>query len=750
MLSIRLILIPLLLVVFAVFPPGAPEAAAVDSAGNRQVLKSASELDYPPFALYEKWFAPILPGPEIPTAEIIKKILGIVVPVLLLFTVFGLWYLKRLVAERTGFLEREILQRKEMETELGEANARYMKAQQLGKVGNWEYTIKTKALWGSAEAARIFGFPVDGIFSVEALRECIPDQKTVEQALRNLFENDRAVSLELDIKTCNTRERRTILFLAEPERDDSGRPGKIRGVIQDITERKKAENSLQKSERLLMEMGRIARIGGWEHDLLNNRATWTKEIFKMVEIESGIAPGPDEHLNYYPPEDRAVLEKAYRRAVETGEPFDLELQCYSANNRLFWARAVGRPEFKCGRCIKMLGTFQDITLQKEMEQRLQQAQKLEALGVLSGGIAHDFNNILTAILGFTELIRDAHPADRQLQEDLGEIDTAGRRAKELVQQILTFSRKQNKTSSPLQIQPLVKEALKLIRSTLPASIEIQADIAEEMGMVMANPTQVHQIVMNICTNAGSAMDRGGILRVKVFESTPSAQFFQQHPFLSPGRYIELQFADTGRGIAPEIMGYIFDPYFTTKNLGDGTGLGLAVTYGIVKEMAGEILVASEQGTGSVFTIFLPVAEINIPAEVRCDVADDLMQLEGNERILLVDDEPQLLKLTSRMLKQYGYAVTTARNGLAALARFKQNPLDFDMVISDIGMPGLTGDKLAGRIMSIRPTMPILLVSGYSRNVSEETVVRDGVKGLLQKPISGEQLVRKVRHVLDKV
>jgi len=265
---------------------------------------------------------------------------------------------------------------------------------------------------------------------------------------------------------------------------------------------------------------------------------------------------------------------------------------------------------------------------------------------------------------------------------------------------------------------------------------------------MADPSQIHQIVMNLCSNASQAMAaNGGILTIKISEMIPSGQFFTEHPLLVPGNYIELIFQDTGVGIAPQMMGSIFDPYYTTKNSGDGTGLGLAVTYGIIQKLGGEIIAESEPGKGSVFTIVIPIAERGEQDIMKSDPSD-FSSSSGNEHILLVDDEPQILKLTTRILEKYGYTVTNIGDGRSAFEIFKRNPLDYDLVISDISMPKMSGDKLATQILAILPTMPILLASGYSENISEEFLMKTGVKGLLNKPVSEEQLLKMVRQALD--
>jgi CheY-like chemotaxis protein len=267
--------------------------------------------------------------------------------------------------------------------------------------------------------------------------------------------------------------------------------------------------------------------------------------------------------------------------------------------------------------------------------------------------------------------------------------------------------------------------------------------------VLADATQLHQILMNLCTNSGQAMEaQGGILTVKLSEMIPSADMLAEHPYLTTDKYVQLSVQDTGTGIEPDILGSIFDPYFTTKNLGDGTGLGLAATYGIVRDLGGDIVVESEPGKGSIFTVFLPIAEQILPTSTILDHVP-LPLVGGEGRILLVDDELPLLKMTSRILEQHGYRVTTEDNGQQALERFKNDPLAYDLVISDVSMPKMQGNQLAREILAIRPDLPVLLASGYSKTITEESVMKEGVKGLLQKPFSEEQLLRLIGQLLPK-
>ena len=339
-----------------------------------------------------------------------------------------------------------------------------------------------------------------------------------------------------------------------------GQPAMM-SICRDITERKRAEVSIKNREQLLNEIGNIAKIGGWEHDLVTGEATWTRETYKIAEIESGPVPGPDEHLNYYPPKDRAVLEKAYRRAMETGEQFDLDLQCTTAKGHLLWVHAIGRPEFKDGKCVGMKGTFQDITGRKKVEDQLQQSRKMEAVGSLAGGIAHDFNNILTIILGNAQLASSDVPGSNPASEFLKEIYKASIRAKDMVRQLLSFSRKTEEEYMPLDLAFTIKESMKMLRPAIPSSIEFKQHITNDVCNILGDVSQINQIVMNLAINAADAMsEEGGVLEVTLENIILLEEKACFGWVLSPGPYVRLGMRDTGEGIEPEIMDRIFEPY----------------------------------------------------------------------------------------------------------------------------------------------------------------------------------------------
>ena len=387
----------------------------------------------------------------------------------------------------------------------------------------------------------------------------------------------------------------------------------------------------------------------------------------------------------------------------------------------------------------------DVTERLSLERQLRQAQKMESLGTLAGGIAHDFNNILAALLGYADLARLRLKDQPVVQEYLEQVANAGERATELVRQILTFSRRQDADLRPLQVPLVVKEALKLLRSTLPATVTLNTAIAATVDPVLADPTQVHQIVMNLCVNASHAMEPdGGVLTVRIDQLTPEEPFFKEHPELSAGPHLRLVVSDTGCGMTPEVMSAIFEPYFTTKGHREGTGLGLAVVHGIVKQYRGEIVVESTPGQGSTFAIYLPVA----PRQETLRAHGIDRQLGGwGEHILLVDDEPILCKFYQQFLKTQGYRITTCTDPVLALARFEEDPAAFDLVLSDVTMPGMTGDKMGRRMLAIRPELPVLLMTGYTKILTGEQARDLGFRGLLAKPVPQNDLLAILRRVL---
>ena len=448
--------------------------------------------------------------------------------------------------------------------------------------------------------------------------------------------------------------------------------------------------------------------------------------------------------------DRAA--KAFASAVAGNRINLFEFQGLRKDGSLVPLEVSAVPIIRDGQIVKVQGIARDVSKRKnaekrqqELEDQVRQAQKMEAIGTLAGGIAHDFNNILASIIGYTELSVDETQPDTRLCKNLEEVLKGGYRARDLVRQILTFSRKTEADKKPVQIKLMVKEAVKLMRSTLPANIRIEENI-ESDGLVLCHPTHIHQIIMNLSTNAAHAMDpAGGTLHIDLYDRRLDADSATGFHDMKAGDYIDLRLSDTGMGMAENIIPQVFDPYFTTKEKGTGTGLGLSVVHGIVNALGGTITVSSEAGKGSTFRVLLPClasGEAGQEQTIQTPVPG------GTERILAIDDDPPVADMIKQMLTQLGYRVTARSSSLEALALFRSGPDGFDLVLTDMMMPQMTGTNLAGEIKRLRPDIPVVLCTGYSEKVDENTASAHGIAAYALKPLVKQQLAVLLRRVLD--
>lgn len=445
------------------------------------------------------------------------------------------------------------------------------------------------------------------------------------------------------------------------------------------------------------------------------------------------------------PDDRNLVLCRYFDPLHGNQPpRRYSFRISDAAGRILWID-LNRVEIEWEGRSASLNFARDITRQKQLEAQLRNAQKMEAIGTLAGGIAHDFNNILSAIIGYTDLTALILPADDPARSSLNEVMNAAQRAKELVYRILTFSRTHEQEQRPVRMDRIIQEALKLLRPSLPATIEIVQQI-DCQGTILADPTQMHQVIVNLCTNAYHAMqEEGGLLKVSLAEVKFSSDDLAEHLKLDAGDYIKLTISDSGHGMNEQTLQRIFDPYFTTKENDKGTGLGLAVVYGIVSAHKGAIQVSSAPGKGSTFEVFFPsirYAPIHEPISKQ-------QPSRGHENILFVDDEVALVRMATKLLEKSGYRVVGQNNPLEALELFKSDPNRFDLVITDMTMPYMTGKQLVKALQDIRPDVPIIMCTGYSEKISSEKAQMMGIQAFLRKPLSYNDLTKNVRKAIDQ-
>ncbi len=564
-----------------------------------------------------------------------------------------------------------------------------------------------------------------------------------------LIKNPGVQAHEEQIHCADGRRRDFVLFKATFSDAEDNVAGMV-GIMLDITAHKKAEKAVKESKNLFDafmqhlpglaymkdHQGRYIYVNDAFAHLTGTQAKETVGLKTADVWDNKTAKTID-----------ANDDKVFQSKLADNHMEDVRLPD-GQERHLLTARF---PIFQDNTLFALGGISIDITertiaqnQKRQLELQLQQTQKMEALGTLAGGIAHDFNNILAAIIGYTEIAVADTDKESASHDYLNRVLESGERARSLVKQILAFSRKGDMEPKPVQVKLIVKEVLKMLRASLPATIDIVQEIHSD-GAVMADPTQLHQVMMNLGTNSGYAMGQsGGELTVRLEEINIDSPLHQQHGDLPPGQYLKLTVTDTGKGIEPEHLGKIFDPFFTTKPKGEGTGMGLAVVHGIVTGLGGTITVDSTPGHGTRIDVFLPA----LPSEAAVVVPEAKTLPVGNERILFVDDEPFQTDMFKHMLGLLGYTVETCNSGDDALSLFEENLQGFDLVITDMIMPGMTGDQLAEKMLALRPDLPIILATGYSDGFTEAQARKMGLRGYALKPLVMDELAKLVRSVLD--
>jgi signal transduction histidine kinase/CheY-like chemotaxis protein len=496
---------------------------------------------------------------------------------------------------------------------------------------------------------------------------------------------------------------------------------------------------------LSAQVSELALIGGWEIELATSELTWSDGVYRIHDLDQTFQPTVGAALEFYPPDVRGSVQSALNTAVANGTSFDFEQPLITAKGRRIWVRVLGRAELRDGRPVNISGAIQDITARheseesrRELELQLFQAQKMETLGTLAGGIAHDFNNLLTGIIGYHELAADSIPKDDPAHACLAEARAASLRARELVDQILTFSRQSaGEEHEPVDLTLVIKEATRFLRSTIASQISIETDIPSDCGRVLANTTQIYQVILNLGSNSAHAMrDGGGSLKISLQAVEVAAERAATLSGVAPGRYARLSVRDNGHGMDPTTLRRIFDPFFTTKKTREGTGLGLAVVHGIVRAHRGAIDVESEEGVGTTFHVYLPIASSTEPV---AESSQTSTPLGTGQHIYVVDDEEIVGRFVRLALKGVGYQVETFHSADLCLEALRNERGQCDLLLTDQTMPGMQGTELAVAARAIIPGLPVVIMSGYFSKVPLQSLGELHNAQLLAKPFTTEEL-----------
>ncbi len=604
-------------------------------------------------------------------------------------------------------------------------------------------------------AARMFGYesPDEMMHAVtDVAKQHYVDPAQRLKLLKELEETGRVDNFETHVRRKDGKKI-WLSYSARTVRDKDGRILYFEGTHQDITKRKRAEDALKESEERLRSIIEASNAGIMLLSAGGKILFANPHMSEMLGYEYKDFIGT-HYVDYVYPSEKDQVSGILRRFSETDiDKLSSERRYLRKDGSDLWGYVGGRRLRTARGEDRLIVVVSDMTELKKaesekkiLEDHLRQAQKMEAIGTLAGGIAHDFNNILASVMGFTELsIKDAK--DEKQRGYLAQVLKASERAKNLVNQILAFSRRQDQERHPVDIRSMVKEALKLIRSTIPTTIRIRDVIGPEAAVVSADPTQIHQIMMNLCTNAAHAMrDQGGVLEVSLSNIEVTRELLIIHSDLKVGPYVMMTVSDTGHGIDPAIREKIFDPFFTTKRSREGTGLGLSVVYGIVKSYGGAIALQSSIGAGSTFSIYLPRVKGKGPVVAQEQIAE---LKGGHEKLLFVDDEESLVDMVPVFLRSMGYDVVATTSSMEALSLYNQNPQGFDLVVTDMTMPYMTGLGLSRKMLAIRKDLPIILCTGYHESITADEVKRTGIRKLVMKPISLTDLGVLIRQTLDR-
>jgi two-component system cell cycle sensor histidine kinase/response regulator CckA len=500
--------------------------------------------------------------------------------------------------------------------------------------------------------------------------------------------------------------------------------------------------------RRLAEAQHVAQLGYWEIDSASGAVFWSAEMYRLAGLEPGSQPPQTERfLDALHPDDQPHMREVAARALADLTEFTEQYRLIDPNGSLRTIQAKGRVFIDDNGQRKLIGTVQDVTDRLQLEARLRQSQKMEAIGQLAGGVAHDFNNLLTVIEGYTGLLLAENRVDAESRLQVVEVRDAARRAAALTRQLLAFSRQQVLRPHVLDVNEAIGGVERMLRRLIGAHIEFHTKLDPDLDRVLADPGQLEQVLMNLAVNARDAMPNGGKLTIETANVVLDASYAQRHPVKTPGPHVMLAVTDTGTGIDPSLLDRIFEPFFTTKEAGKGTGLGLSTVHGIVEQSGGHTWVYSEPGLGTTFKVYLP----------KCDAVEEALAptphreapRRGTETILLVEDDTALRRMAAAILRRVGYRVIEAADGAEALRRAQDGATTFDLVVSDMVMPTMSGRELVNRLHELRPHVPSLLMSGYTRDSMVHSADLSVAASFIEKPFTAESLMTKVREVLDR-
>ena len=608
------------------------------------------------------------------------------------------------------------------------------------------------SLWNNVSFRYIPRNPAENIMSVEIVTqrhqfgyiEIDEKNDTLPKDIHALICNAismLALILENRQQACLLSDKNLRLETAVKERTDDLMAAN-RKLQREIIERERAEKMLNKFFSLSLDLLSIANMKG--------KFIYINPAFEKILGYDNSEFLAKPYIEFVHPADKAATIIAVNTLIANKPIINFENRYRTADGEYKWLSWNSIPDSAAG---VIYSVTRDITNNKlaekekeKLEFQLKQAQKMETIGTLSGGIAHNFNNILGIILGNAELAVDDVPEWNPAYYNLKEIKSASLRAKDIVQQLLSLSRKSEEKKELIQVHPIIEKSMRFLRESIPSTIDIVTNIIDEPVYLWADPGQIHQILLNLCTNAMHSMeDEGGILGLTVDIAALDTNAAASYHGLSRGRYVRLTVSDTGNGIRPEIRERIFDPYFTTKEFGKGTGMGLSIVQGIVKNHDGAISVDSQPYEGTTIKVMIPLAK----EKRRADDTEFDEIPTGNERILLVDDEASILHIGQKILRRLGYQVEIQISPLDALASFKSAADRFDLVITDMTMPGMTGTQLVRELKNIRSNIPIIVCTGFSRHISEKKAVDMGIQGYIMKPIERKKAATEIRKILDR-